>query len=189
MKESSQKISKEMTIEEIFSTFPGKSQHLAQELTNAGLHCVGCHAATFETLEVGMLGHGFEEEAIDRLVASLNQIVNQEDHDAEILLTERAAKKFLAILKEEKKEGFALRFGDKPGGCGEFEYVLDFSPRPEEEDCIFHSHGVDIHVHQTALPRLIGSQIDYVEGLMGAGFKVINPRVKGSCNCGQSHSY
>ena len=52
-----------MTIDEIFGKFPDKSQRIAQELTNAGLHCVGCQAATWETLEVGMIGHGFDEKA------------------------------------------------------------------------------------------------------------------------------
>lgn len=60
--ETAQRISRGMTIEEIFSRFPQKSQRLAQEVTNAGLQCVGCQAATWETLEAGMLGHGFSKK-------------------------------------------------------------------------------------------------------------------------------
>ncbi len=187
--ETSCAITRDMTIEEILAASPGKSQLLAQEMTNHGLNCVGCHAATFETLEVGMFGHGFSESAIDSLVVKLNAILDQKSDEKTIVLTERAAHKFQEILLSEGKEGWGLRFSDKPGGCGEFEYVLDFSRAPDQDDQVFASHGVDIHVKKGLLPRLIGSQIDYLEGLMGAGFKVTNPRVKGACSCGQSHSY
>lgn len=183
------KITPEMTIEDIFSTHPDKSQRLAQEMTSAGLHCAGCHAATFETLEMGMLGHGFSQEEIKGLTERLNAILAEKVDATTIEMTERAATKFLAILKDEGKEGWALRFGDKPGGCGDFEYVLDFSKVASEDDRIFTSHGVNIHIKGAILPRLLGSQIDYLEGLMGSGFKVTNTRVKGSCSCGQSHSY
>ena len=54
-------IHKDMTIEEILTSFPQRSQMLAQEMMNAGLNCVGCGASVWETLEAGMLGHGFGE--------------------------------------------------------------------------------------------------------------------------------
>jgi iron-sulfur cluster assembly protein len=182
-------ITKETTIDEIFAKHPQKSQRLAQEMTNAGLHCVGCQAATWETLEVGMLSHGFEEQEIASLVRRLNEIVAEEVDGTTISLTKRAAEKFKQVLAEEKKTGWALRFADKPGGCGGFEYLLDFSEKAKKEDQVFHSHGIEIHVNQKALPRLMGCQIDYLEGLMGSGFKITNPNVKGSCSCGNSQSY
>jgi len=182
-------ISREMTIDEILGKFPERSQRIAQELTNAGLHCVGCQAATWETLEVGMIGHGFDEKAIEALLKRLNSVIKEEIDSSTITLTETAAKKFKEILKTDKKEGWGLRFGDKPGGCGGFEYILDFAEKANKEDQIFHSHGVDIYVNQKMLYRLMGCQIDYLEGLMGSGFKVTNPNVKGSCSCGNSQSY
>lgn len=182
-------ISRDMTINDIFTHYPEKGQRLAQEITNAGLHCVGCQAATWETLEVGMLGHGFDDEAIDSLIVRLNKIIEQETDLTTIQLTKRAAKRFKAILEQDSKQGWALRFSDKPGGCGGFEYVLDFSEKASEEDTVFSSHGVDIHVKTNMLSRLLGCEIDYLEGLMGSGFKVTNPNVKGSCSCGNSQSY
>ncbi len=182
-------IIRSMTIDSIFANYPEKGQRLAQEMTSAGLHCVGCQAATWETLEVGMLGHGFEEDAIDRLVARLNEIVNKEIDPSTITLTARAAEHFKKILKQDSKQGWALRFADKPGGCNGFEYVLDFSEKALENDTIFTSHGVTIHVETDRLSRLLGCEIDYLEGLMDAGFKVSNPNVKGSCSCGHSQSY
>jgi iron-sulfur cluster assembly accessory protein len=184
-----QKISKEMTIEEIFSRFPQKSQKLAQEMTNQGLHCVGCGAAVWETLEAGMLGHGFAPDAIDSLVDRLNEILEEQIDHSKIVLTKRAAEKYQHILKEEGKEGWGLRFGDKAAGCSGFEYVLDYSEKAKEDDEVFASHGIEVHVNKKDLSRLIGSEIDFVDGLNGSGFKISNPNVKGSCGCGKSQSY
>ena len=182
-------IFKEMTIEDIFAKFPQKAQKLAQELTNTGLNCVGCQAATWETLEAGMLGHGYAEEEIEKLVERLNAILKEKVDLTQILVTKRAADKFLQILKEEGKEGYALRFGDKAAGCSGFEYTLDFSKEPTEEDAVFHSNGIDVHVNKGAVSRLMGSEIDYVDGLNNAGLKITNPNVKSSCGCGKSQSY
>ncbi|MCF7853106.1 MAG: iron-sulfur cluster assembly accessory protein [Simkaniaceae bacterium] len=185
----SDQITREMTIDDIFSTFPEKSQKLAQELTNSGLHCVGCSASTWETLEAGMLGHGFSDEDIDSLIGNLNAILEEEIDLSTITMTKRAADKFLKILKEEGKEGYALRFGDKPGGCSGYEYLLDYSELPSDEDEIFESNGISIHVDRSMLSRLMGCEIDYLDGLNGSGFKVSNPNAKGSCSCGSSQAY
>lgn len=183
------KITREMTIEEILSSFPHKSQKIAQEMTNAGLHCVGCGAATWETLEAGMLSHGFSEEDIDALVARLNNILAEKADLSTISLTKRAAEKYSGILADEGKAGWGLRFGDKAAGCSGFEYVLDYSEKATADDAVFTSHGVEIHVSKKMVDRLLGSEIDYVDGLNGSGFKISNPNAKGSCGCGKSQSY
>jgi iron-sulfur cluster assembly accessory protein len=187
--ETCKQIHKEMTIEEIFSSFPQKSQKLAQEMTSQGLHCVGCGAATWETLEMGMMGHGFSADDVDDLVERLNNILAQPIDESRITLTQRAADKYREILKEEGREQCALRFGDKPGGCSGFEYVLDYSEKAGPEDEVFVSEGLEIHVHKSAVARLMGSEIDYLSGLNGSGFKISNSKVKGSCGCGKSQSY
>ncbi len=178
-----------MTIEEIFSHFPHKSQKLAQEMTNRGLHCVGCGAATWETLEAGMISHGFSSEDVEEMIGRLNEILSEKADLFTISMTKRAAEKFRQILKEEGKESWGLRFGDKAAGCSGFEYVLDYSEKAEPDDQIFPSHGVDIHVNKVDVSRLLGSEIDFVDGLNGSGFKISNPNVKGSCSCGKSQSY
>ena len=100
---ASQKVSRDMTIESILSMFPHKAQRLSHEITSAGLHCVGCHAATWETLEAGMLGHGMSEDAIERLVDKLNKLLEEESDANTISMTQRAAEKYKEILKEEGK--------------------------------------------------------------------------------------
>lgn len=178
-----------MTIEEIFKRFPSHSQKLAQEMANIGLSCVGCSASTWETLELGMYTHGYEDEAIDRLVDSLNVILEEAIDVESITLTEKAAKKFMEVLQEEKKEGWGLRLSEKAAGCNGFEYVLDFCEKATEEDLKYESQGIEIHIRKNEKDRLLGCIIDYTDGLQGAGFKITNPNVKSSCSCGTSHSY
>ena len=93
-------ISRDMTIDEIFQRFPSKAQKLAQLMTNAGLHCVGCHASTFESIEQGMLGHGMSTEDVDSLVIELNKTLEERDENKEdIKLTEIAADKCKSFRK------------------------------------------------------------------------------------------
>lgn len=182
-------IHKAMTIEEILSGFPHKSQKLAQAMTQQGLHCVGCGAATWETLEAGMLSHGFALDEIDRLVVKLNKILSEPLDTSTLSLTKKAADKFRLILEEEGKQGWALRFGYQKGGCSGFEYILDYSEKPSEKDQVFHSHGIDIHVDAAQLESLMGCEIDYVDGLNHSGFKISNPKAKSSCGCGKSQRF
>jgi iron-sulfur cluster assembly protein len=182
-------ITRDMTIGEIFSRFPHKSQRLAQAMTNAGLHCSSCSAATWETLEAGMIGHGMAEPHIVKLLDELNKILKEAVDLDTITLTPNAAKKFREFAKDEGDENLALRFGDSAGGCGGFQYVLEFSEQAEPDDAVFLSQGVHIHIKKGMLGRLLGCVIDYVDGLQGAGFKVSNPNVKSSCGCGTSQGY
>lgn len=183
------KIHRKMTIEEILGMFPYKAQKLSQEITNAGLHCVGCHAATWETLEMGMMGHGKTNEQIDELVRRLNTLLEEPINADTISITSRGAAKFLEISAEENKQGWGMRFSEEMAGCSGFEYVLDFSEKSDQDDAVFVSSGIEIHVKKAILPRLLGSEIDFVDGLRGSGFKISNPNVSSSCGCGSSHGY
>ncbi len=184
-------IHRQMTIQEILSVFPSKAQKLAQEITNAGLHCVGCHAATWETLEAGMRGHGYSEDAIEQLLKKLNAVLKKETHSdpLSVTLTAAAAEKFLEFAKAEGKQGCALHFTDKLEGCSGFAYVLDFSEGAKETDEKFMSHGIEIHVPQDRVERLRGSVIDYAHSLTASGFTIDNPHTSSSCGCGTSHNY
>lgn len=184
-----EEITKDMTIEEIFQKFPSKSQRLAQEMSNIGLHCVGCHVSTWETLEAGVLGHGMSHEALDKLLFRLNAVLAEHSDHTSIVMTPRAEKKYLSILEEEGKQGWGLRLEEKPGGCNGFEYVLDYAEKALEDDITYKSNDVEIYVKKSSLERLIGVEIDYVEGLHNSGFKITNPNVSSACSCGSSHDY
>lgn len=185
-------VHEEMTIEEILNKYPHKSQRIAHALTSSGLHCVGCGAAVWETLRAGMLSHGKHPDEITALVKKLNEILAEEDDFVpdSIRITEKAAKKYLSILEEENKQGWGLRFSEKAGGCGGYEYILDYSEQPSSDDEVIATEfGLEIHVNKKQKPRLLGSTIDFIDGLQGAGFKVTNPNVRSSCGCGSSHNY
>lgn len=189
MSENKKTIHQKMTIEEILSMFPHKAQRLAQEITDAGLHCIGCGAATWETLEAGMYGHGMSDDQINRLVDRLNALLEEQTDLNTITFTKKAAEKYIQILKEEGKQGWGLRFSEKMAGCSGFEYILDYSEKPLPDDTVFESEGIKIHIDKAMVPRLLGAQIDYVESLQSTGFKVTNPNVRAACGCGSSHSY
>ena len=72
------------------------------------------------------------------------------------------------------------------GGCSGFQYALGFDSEPEEGDEVAEVHGVRILVDRYSLPYLEGASVDYVDGLMGAGFQITNPNVEAACGCGSS---
>ncbi len=183
------KIDRTMTIADILSMFPHKAQRLSKEITNAGLHCVGCQAATWETLEGGMLGHGMTNDDIERLVKRLNALLDEPVDMSTVTMTKRAAAKYKEILAEEGKMGWGLRFSERMGGCSGFEYSLDYSEKALPDDVVVASNDVEIHVNKGHWPNLVGSEIDFIEGLHESGFSVSSPKAKSSCACGSSHGH
>lgn len=187
--QETKKIHRQMTIEQILGSFPQKAQRLAHVLTESGLHCVGCGAATWETLEAGVLTHGMAIEVVDELEKKLNAVLEEQEDLTAVTLTPKAAKEFIKICQEKGKAGWGMRFSEHLSGCNGFEYDLDFSEQAEPDDTTYISEGIEIHVKNVLIPRLIGSTIDYIDGLTNAGFKVSNPNVQSSCHCGSSHGY
>ncbi|MCB1136703.1 MAG: iron-sulfur cluster assembly accessory protein, partial [Chlamydiia bacterium] len=106
-----------------------------------------------------------------------------------ISLTPRAARKFLAILAEEGKQGWGMRLDEKAAGCSGFEFVLDYSEKAKDGDVVIESQGIEIHVRSEIEQRMRGTEVDFIDGLNGSGFKESNPNVKASCGCGSSHNY
>lgn len=103
-------------------------------------------------------------------------------------LTSVAAEKVVEIRKAEDIEPhYALRVKVMGGGCAGFQYDLFFDEQAEG-DTVVESHGVTLVCDQMSFMYLMGTEIDYVEGLQGAGFKFGNPNTTGSCGCGSSFS-
>jgi iron-sulfur cluster insertion protein len=101
-------------------------------------------------------------------------------------ITDIAAGKVNEIRKAEGIETqMALRLRVVGGGCAGFSYDLYFD-EATEVDRRFPVNGVDVVVDEMSLMYLVGTEIDYVEGLQGAGFKFNNPNVKSTCGCGSS---
>jgi iron-sulfur cluster insertion protein len=103
-------------------------------------------------------------------------------------LTEIAADKVREIREAEAIEAhYGLRVKVMGGGCAGFQYDLYFDEHADG-DYVFESNDVRLYVDQASFMYLMGTNIDYVEGLQGAGFKFNNPNVTGSCGCGSSFS-
>lgn len=104
-----------------------------------------------------------------------------------ITITDNGAAKVREFLAGQSADVSAagLRVGIKGGGCSGFQYQLAFDEQ-RESDAVFESHGLRLFVDKQALPYVAGSEIDYVDSLTGAGFKVNNPNVVAACGCGSS---
>ena len=103
-----------------------------------------------------------------------------------ITLSDRAAGKIGELLGgQDDSEGQALRVAVRGGGCSGFQYALAFD-RAKEDDHVFEVDGVSVVVDKTSMQFVFGSEVDYVEGLQGAGFQVNNPNVVAACGCGSS---
>jgi iron-sulfur cluster assembly accessory protein len=103
-------------------------------------------------------------------------------------LTAKAADKVKEIRAEENiEDSYALRLKVQGGGCSGFSYDLYFDQQ-QDIDHAFESHGVKLICDQMSLMYLMGTHVDYVEGMHGAGFKFNNPNVKSTCGCGSSFS-
>ena len=103
-------------------------------------------------------------------------------------LTTKAAEKVKEIAEAEGLQGQGLRLQVKGGGCSGFQYDLYFDEKPTDMDMVVESHGIQLFIDPLSHQYLENTEIDYVEGLHGAGFKFNNPQVKGTCGCGSSFS-
>ncbi len=103
-----------------------------------------------------------------------------------ITLTEGAAAKIKELLAaQEDPSEAALRVAVRGGGCSGFQYALAFDKR-KDDDMVFERDGVNVVVDKTSMQFVFGSEVDYVDGLQGAGFAVNNPNVEAACGCGSS---
>ncbi len=101
-------------------------------------------------------------------------------------LTEAAARKASELIGNAQKENAAIRVFVKSGGCSGYSYGMAIDDRELEGDSLFEDRGVRIVVDKMSLPLIDGSQIDYIENMMGGGFSVNNPHATSACGCGSS---
>jgi len=104
-----------------------------------------------------------------------------------VIVTERAAKRIGAILGKEP-EGSKLRVSVEGGGCSGFQYRFDVEQTQEPDDIVIERNGAVVLIDPVSLGYLSGSQIDFVDDLIGASFKIENPQATSSCGCGTSFS-
>jgi len=105
----------------------------------------------------------------------------------EITLTERAARRIGEILRREAP-GSMLRVSVEGGGCSGFQYRFDIDRAQADDDVVIRSEGATVLIDQISVGYLAGSEIDFVDDLIGASFRINNPKATASCGCGTSFS-
>ena len=105
-----------------------------------------------------------------------------------LLLSENAAKRIAYLAQMEKLPKAQLRISVSGGGCSGFQYHYDFDAQVNDDDRLFTRDQAAVVIDETSLELLNGSEVDFVEDLMGAYFKIENPNAASSCGCGSSFS-
>jgi iron-sulfur cluster assembly protein len=205
--EQKQLISKDMTIAEVLSAFPDKSMDISETMKEFGISCVGCGAASFETLEQGVLGHGFSEQDLNKLVTGLNELTSGEVNNestkeikssmesdikpanVSFSLTTPAVNKVKQLIKEQKEQGNnvnTLRVSVLSGGCSGLTYNLELLESVPSTDIRKGQDEVTFSIAKDSVEHLNGVTLDFVDTLNESGFKFNNPNEEASCGCGKS---
>jgi iron-sulfur cluster assembly accessory protein len=105
----------------------------------------------------------------------------------EVSVSERAARKIAEILQREPP-GTMLRVSVEGGGCSGFQYKFDMDRDKAGDDLVIEKGASVVLVDPVSVQYLAGAEIDYVDDLIGASFKISNPNATASCGCGTSFS-
>ena len=106
---------------------------------------------------------------------------------ANITLTERAAKRINQIVSQQPDKS-ALRISVLGGGCSGFQYEFNLDDTRNDDDLEVSRDGASVLIDSVSLVYVLGSEIDFVDDLIGAQFQVNNPNATASCGCGTSFS-
>jgi iron-sulfur cluster assembly accessory protein len=104
-----------------------------------------------------------------------------------VSLSERAARRIARILASEP-DGTALRISVSGGGCSGFQYGFDLDSTRTPDDLVIERDGAMVLIDSVSLPYMGGSEIDFVDDLIGQSFQIRNPNATASCGCGTSFS-
>jgi iron-sulfur cluster assembly accessory protein len=105
-----------------------------------------------------------------------------------VTVTERAARKIGEILGREPA-GTMLRVSVEGGGCSGFQYKFDTERARADDDIVIEKSGATVLIDPVSLDYMAGSEIDFVDDLIGSSFKVNNPKATASCGCGTSFAF
>jgi iron-sulfur cluster assembly accessory protein len=109
------------------------------------------------------------------------------DTAVNVTLSQSAAKRIARILSAEP-QGTALRVSVSGGGCSGFQYGFDLDRNRAEDDIVIEREGAVVLIDPVSLPYMGGSEIDFVDSLIGQSFQIHNPNATASCGCGTSFS-
>jgi iron-sulfur cluster assembly accessory protein len=104
-----------------------------------------------------------------------------------VIVSERAAHRIMEIAAGEAEKKL-LRVTVEGGGCSGFQYKFDLISRPDPDDVVIERAGARVVIDPISLNYMAGSEIDFVDELIGASFKIKNPKATAACGCGTSFS-
>jgi iron-sulfur cluster insertion protein len=105
-----------------------------------------------------------------------------------IRVTEAAARRIAELVRQDGRPGLRLRVAVEGGGCSGFRYKLALDDAALPDDVTVRAEGVEVVVDGLSLLYVLGAELDFVDDLSGAYFKVSNPNASSSCGCGSSFS-
>lgn len=106
-----------------------------------------------------------------------------------ITVTEKAKSQLANLMAQSQyDDNYFVRVGVQGGGCSGLSYVLDFDKEMKADDKVFEDKGVKIVVDKKSFLYLIGTELDFTDGLNGKGFNFVNPNASRTCGCGESFS-
>ena len=108
--------------------------------------------------------------------------------EASFVISESARKQLLQIFAQEADPNTMLRVKVSGGGCAGYQYGFDFERTISEDDRVFGDDEVKVVIDSISMDLLGGSQIDFVDDMVGASFQINNPNATASCGCGTSFS-
>ncbi len=103
-----------------------------------------------------------------------------------INISSAAADAVKNLLEKRNLEGYALRVFVQGGGCSGFQYGMALESNIRSEDTVVEEHGIQVLIDEVSIEYMRGASIDYVDDIMGSGFKIDNPNAISSCGCGNS---
>ena len=106
---------------------------------------------------------------------------------ADVALSATAGERIKSVVASEPASA-GLRVAVEGGGCSGFQYEIGVSQAPNADDLVIERDGARLFIDPVSLPFLLGSEVDWVDELIGASFKVKNPNATSSCGCGVSFS-
>ncbi|MFC1768210.1 DUF1858 domain-containing protein [Nanoarchaeota archaeon] len=142
------KITKDMTIQQIFEGNSDKAYDLAEILTNAGMHCVGCQAAMWESLEQGMKVHGMKDEQIDELIKKMNKAIEDP-----FTVTDAAVSRIKELKEKTQHPNWGIGISDKMD--------FDLKEKAAEGEKEYNVQGIRFFIPEKIIDNI--KKIDYKE--------------------------
>ncbi len=149
----------------------------AEILSSHGVSCASCHINAYETLQDGILGHGYDQDDLNSVLADLNEcatdmgLTDTSIPKEDPKLTEYAAEKVKEFQTSQEKDGWGFRV-EVLDNSGDNSYFLDFEEKPEKNDIIVESQSIKMYLAPDSFRLLQNKTINFVEKEGEEGFKI-----------------